>query len=79
MIQNQRSIIIWRDMGMISFEELSAMTYKEILALVEQKKKESPDIDAQRERYVQRLSEEAMILRRETKLSYRELMLSYDI
>lgn len=68
------------DMKDISFEELSSMTCEQIMELVEERKKESAvDIDAQRDRRMQRLSEQSMILHRETRLGYRELMISYDI
>lgn len=64
----------------ISLEELSSMTCEQIMELVEEMKKESPmDIDTQRDRQMQRLSEQSMIVRRETQLGYRELMISYDI
>lgn len=68
------------DMKHISFEELSSMTCEQVMKLVEDMKKQSPvDIDSQRERQIQRLAEQSMILHRETRLGYRELMISYDI
>lgn len=64
----------------ISYAELSSMSCDQIMALVEERKKASPiDIDARIERNLARLSMESMILRRETQLSYRDLMVSYDI
>ena len=67
-------------MSNFNYDELAAMTCDEIMAIVDEKKKSSPvDIDAQRERNMQRLAEESMILRREIQLDYKEFMLSFDI
>lgn len=63
-----------------SLEELSVMTSDKIINILEERKKISPiDIDAQRERHIQRLAEESMVLRREIQLKYQDLILSYDI
>lgn len=68
------------DMEIYSLEELSIMTSDKIINILEERKKFSPiDIDAQRERHMQRLAEESMVLRREIQLKYQDLMLSYDI
>lgn len=67
-------------MEIYSLEELSVMTSDKIINILEERKKISPiDIDAQRERHIQRLAEESMVLRREIQLKYQDLILSYDI
>lgn len=64
----------------ISFEELSSMTCEQIMELAEERKKESHiDIDDRRDRQMQRLAQQSMVLRRETRLGYKELTISYDI
>ncbi len=67
-------------MEIYTLEELSIMTSDQIISILEERKKSSPiDVDALRERHIQRLAEESMVLRREIQLKYQDLMLSYDI